>query len=91
MEEEREAATLLLLGRDQLVGEPRVLGRKRLELLDDRSSWWRSATSSVAARAPAAVTARISPTSAIHSVSTSQSDDADNRARDDERDEKGRL
>ena len=33
VEEEREPATLLLLGRDQLVGEPRVLGLEPLYLL----------------------------------------------------------
>ena len=33
VEEEREPAPLLLLGRDQLVGEPRVLGLEPLDLL----------------------------------------------------------
>ena len=58
VEEEREPAPLLLLGGDQLIGEPRVLGLEPVDLLAHPFVLWRSVRSSVA---PEAVTANASP------------------------------
>ena len=89
VEEEREPAALVLLGRDQLIGEPRVLGRQRLELLLDPLVLLPFCDEQRRGESPRGGDRQDQPDEREPLRADSQSDDADNRARDDERDENG--